>query len=82
LAWERDRFRLDDEGVAPEGVGENESTPLWMRLTYQTQPMDFTVIAGVNLGGELTLEDRDGNRIAREDYDPSVAVGLTGRIRF
>lgn len=82
VAWERDRFRLDDEGVAPEGVGENESTPLWVRLTYQTRPMDFSVIAGVNLGGELTLEDRDGDRVAQEDYDAAFAIGLTGRIRF
>lgn len=82
VAWERNRFRLDDEGVAPDGVGENESAPLWVRLTYQTSPMDFSVIAGVNLGGELTLEDEDGDRIAQEDYDPAFAVGLTGRIRF
>ena len=44
--------------------------------------MDLTVIAGTNVLGELTLEDRDGNRIAQEDYDPALVIGLTGRIRF
>jgi hypothetical protein len=33
-AYKDSRFRLDDSGVAPNGVGEETSIPVWLRLGY------------------------------------------------
>ncbi|NNM26193.1 MAG: hypothetical protein HKO59_09445 [Phycisphaerales bacterium] len=81
--YSRFRFRLDDEGVAPRGVGEEESFPIYAGLTWNaTDNVEASVIGGINLAGELTLEDEDGNFVAGDDADPAGFVGFTLRIRF
>ncbi len=77
------RFRLDDSGAAPRGIGQDISTPLWARLTYHVNPgLSVNLFGGVALGGRMRLEDRDGNRLARESYDPAPFVGVSGSLRF
>lgn len=79
--WQR--FRLDDDGVAPDGVGEHTGLPVYVRSTWTFGPgLSANVFAGVMLGGELRLEDDDGNRISREDFDPAPLVGARVRLRF
>jgi outer membrane receptor protein involved in Fe transport len=81
--FERFRFRLDDSGVAPDGVGEDESIPLFCGVTWtMSEQAEVSVIGGVSVAGELTLEDEDGRTLASDDYDPAGFVGLTCRIRF
>jgi hypothetical protein len=77
------RFRLDDGGLAPEGVGQHSSLPFWLRLGYRFNP-HFSVSAygGVVIAGELRLLDSNGNRIGKEDYDPAGLIGISGTIRF
>jgi hypothetical protein len=71
------RFRLDDSGVAPEGVGEDNNLPVRLRLGWDiTQTIAVNVLGGVVLGGEVELEDRHGNRLRKDDYDPAAYVGL------
>lgn len=78
-AYRSYRFRLDGEGVAPDGIGEFSGVPAWLRVTWQ--PMEFAALAlygGYTFAGEIELEDRDGNFIADDEYDsaPFAAVSL------
>lgn len=77
------RFRLDDEGVAPDGVGEDESLPLWFRAGYRINDnVRLDAFAGVTAFGEMTLDDENGDEIANDDHDPAPFVGGSVSIRF
>lgn len=78
--WRNQRFLLDDQGLAPEGYGENEGVAAFLRATYSLNPSaSFDFYAGSLLNGELSLEDAAGNRLAETDYDSTLvgAVALT-----
>ena len=77
------RFRLDDAGIAPNGVGQDEGTPFWLRVGYIPSPrVHIEGVAGLLLGGKLRLEDSNGNRITTQNYDSPLFVGLFGSVRF
>ena len=77
------RFRLDDQGLAPDGVGEDQSVPVVISYTYSPNPgVSFNVFAGAELGGRLTLDDASGNEVLRQDYDTAPLLGLAARFRF
>ncbi len=81
--YSRNRFRLDDDGVAPDGVGEESGVPIWFGIGYRpsnTTELDF--IAGLLIGGELRLEDDHGRTIETEDTDPAPFIGVAARFRF
>ena len=77
LLYHQRRFRLDDSGPAPEGVGEDSNLPLRLRVGWDITPrIALHLLGGVVLGGEVQLDDRNGNRINKQDYDPAPYVGL------
>ena len=77
LLYNQRRFRLDDSGPAPEGVGEDNTVSLRLRLGWNFTPqIALHLLVGAALGGEVRLEDRNGNRITKQDYDPAPFVGL------
>jgi hypothetical protein len=83
IGYQKRRFRLDDEGVAPEGVGEHVQAPLFGKLVWKVNDnitADF--FAGVAVGGELRLEDDGGHKISEEDFDPAPFFGAKVAIRF
>jgi hypothetical protein len=81
--WETWRFRLDDGGPAPEGVGEEEAVPIYLAAAYDViPPVRLSAVAGLDVAGTLTLEDEDGRELAEEDFDPAPFVGVTFRARF
>lgn len=83
VLYSQRRFRLDDEGVAPDGVGEETSLPLRLRLGWSITPqISLHFLAGVVLGGELDLEDQDGNGLREADYDPAPYFGVRFFGRF
>ena len=88
LAWryERIQFRLDDDGVAPGGVGEDENFPVVVSMQYDPNPnFSLAVFAGAKFDGKLTLENSSGQEIDRESYDMVDTVpifGLAARWRF
>lgn len=80
--YEQQRFRLDDRGQVPDGIGEKTSLPLFIGATCEISPkVRADVFGGVALGGELRLEDRDGRLVAEDDFDPAffLGAGLVGR---
>ena len=88
LAWryERIQFRLDDDGVGPGGVGEDENFPVVLSMQYDPNPnFSLVVFAGAKFDGKLTLENSSGQEIDRESYDMVDTVpifGLAARWRF
>jgi hypothetical protein len=81
--WEELRFRLDDRGPAPDGVGQDRSIPIYLRATRELGPnASFSLILGAKTGGNLRLEDRDGDKIEDWDYDTAPFAGgaLTFRL--
>jgi hypothetical protein len=76
-------FRLDDEGPAPGGIGEDSVYPLVGTASYSPNPFTrVSAFAGLELGGELTLRDANGAVVDRQDYDPAPVFGLSGALRF
>ncbi len=81
--YEKLRFRLDEDGPAPRGVGEDRSWPLVLGASYRFNPnTEVTVLGGVELDGELRLDDENGDPIARQDHDQAPFLALTFRARF
>lgn len=71
------RFRLDNEGVAPDGIGENKGFVGFLRLSHEgRQGFNLDFYAGATFAGELELLNVDGDEIASGDYDtaPFIAV--------
>ncbi|MES0861832.1 hypothetical protein ABLN87_05695 [Ruegeria sp. SCPT10] len=80
---EKIRFRLDDSGLAPNGIGEDQSIPVVASLNYTPNPgLSVTVFAGAEFDGRLTLEDETSTEISRQSYDTAPLVGLAFRLRF
>jgi hypothetical protein len=81
--YESLRFRLDDKGPAPNGVGEDRSIPLYVSATYSRgRDLRISAVAGMEINGELRLEDSSGRRLARDDYGSTPFLGATFDIRF
>ena len=81
--YEEIQFRLDNEGAAPGGVGEDRALPLV--FTAGWEPNEFVrlgVFAGVEFGGELTLYDSAGRISERRDYDTVPVYGATFEFRL
>lgn len=75
------RFRLDDDGIAPDGVGETTAVPIYVGSTWKCTPaLTVSAFAGVVVGGNLRLENDGGHKITDEDYDPAPIVGA--RVSF
>jgi hypothetical protein len=77
LLYNQRRFRLDDSGPAPDGVGEDNNLPLRLRLGWDITPqIALHFLGGAALGGEVQLDNRNGQRITKQDYDPAPYFGL------
>ncbi|WP_229724153.1 hypothetical protein [Cribrihabitans marinus] len=77
------RFRLDDAGLAPGGVGEDSSIPVVLALDYAPNPgLSLSLFAGAEINGRLKLEDAAGRRVDTQDYETAPIAGLAFRARF
>jgi hypothetical protein len=80
---ERIRFRLDEEGLAPNGIGEDKSIPVVVSFGYNPNPgISLNVFAGAELDGRLTLDDANGTELSRQNYETAPLVGVAFRARF
>ena len=77
------RFRLDDSGFAPSGIGEVESLIGWGRLTYRPAPrFRLDLYAGAAFNGEMNIEDKDANHLASDDFETAPIAALTLTAEF
>jgi len=71
------RFRLNDSGPVPNGIGEDNAMPVRLRLGWRVMPqISLHLLAGAALAGELHIDDPYGNRLDKQSYDPAPYVGL------
>lgn len=78
-----DRFRLDDSGIADNGVGELQIAPVTASVSYNlNQNIRVNLYGGAGFFGELELEDSSGDRISEEDFDTVPIIGGNLAIKF
>ncbi|MDF7801066.1 hypothetical protein P4C99_16435 [Pontiellaceae bacterium B1224] len=81
--YEKKRFRLNGEGLAENGVGEDRNVPMVGNLTYFFYPGGFVSgIVGYNFSGKLSADDSYGNLLYEKSYDPAPGVGFVASFRF
>lgn len=73
------RFRLDREGIAPDGIGEHTTAISFLRLRRVAPGFELDFYVGAMLEGEMEVQDPRGRQIAAQDYDtaPFAAVTLS-----
>ena len=81
--YEFRRFRLDDSGFAPGGVGEDTSIPFWGRMSYRfNDKFAVDLYAGIVAGGQFTVDNADGNRLAQDDSELAPTLAIAFRLKF
>ncbi|MEM9912347.1 MAG: hypothetical protein AAF922_16345 [Pseudomonadota bacterium] len=81
--YEEVRFRLDDTGPVPDGVGEDRAVPIFLTASWAaSERANLTAVAGVETAGRLSVEDSTGLTVSRTDYDPGFFLGFAFNIRF
>jgi hypothetical protein len=81
--YEKKRFLLNDEGLAPDGFGEDEYFPVIGNISYVLYPGGFiSMIIGYNIDGKISVENSDGHLLSETEYDNSVNIGFVGSFRF
>ncbi len=83
--YERNRFRLDDNGPRADrnGIGEITAVPLEVGLRfrlYESAFFDFRF--GLAVAGRFRVEDDDGKKLYEENYDPAPRIGLSLTLPF
>ncbi len=77
------RFRLNGSGIAPDGVGEELTYPLYAKFTWKLTPnAELSGFAGFVAGGRLLLENSEGNEVSEQNFDPAGYVGARFSVRF
>jgi len=81
--YEASRFRLDNDGPSPDGVGEEKGFPVYLSASYNGIPrLRLSALGGMTFGGSLRLEDEKGDLIVQSDYDPAPFLGVVFDIKL
>ena len=81
--YEKKRFRLNSDGLAPNGVGEDKNIPIVGQLSYFFYPTgSISGVLGYNFAGSLKADDQNGNFLYESEYDPSLSLGLVASFKF
>lgn len=81
--YENIRFRLDDDGAAAGGVGQDSSIPIVLTLGYEPAPyFRAAVFAGTEVNGRLKLREENDTVVYSSGYDMAPVGGFTLRLRF
>lgn len=76
--WRSNRFRLDEAGPIPDGIGEVEGVPVFLRLSWMaSESLSLDLYAGQFLAGEVTVESSKGKTIATDDLDSAPVAGVS-----
>jgi Domain of unknown function (DUF6268) len=71
------RFRLDENGSTPGGIGENSSWPVYARVGRKLGSVfRLDLYGGAAFRGSMKLQDLNGNDIHSIDYNTTPIVGF------
>jgi Domain of unknown function (DUF6268) len=82
-AYRSVRFRLDENGPVPDGIGEYRTIPVFARLSWRFDTatrLDF--YAGAATGGKVWLRDAHDSDISDDKMKTAPLLGLTLATRF
>lgn len=78
IGYEFNRFRLEEDGNFSEGIGDFRALPLIGRISYDVNKyLTLNTYGGFLFSGSMELEDKNGNRISKEDYDTAPFLGAS-----
>jgi outer membrane receptor protein involved in Fe transport len=81
--YEKVRFRLDDDGAAPDGVGEDKAVPLFALAEFAfSRDAKISVFGGTEVGGALRIEDESGRRVSQSDQSSAPFFGASLQASF
>jgi hypothetical protein len=81
--YEKNRFRLDDSGVASGGVGQETSTPIYLAVSRKLGgAARLRGVVGMGFNSSVRLEDASGDLLDRTDVEDAPFAGATFDIRF
>jgi hypothetical protein len=82
-AYRTYRFRLDDRNLVRSGVGENKFLVGFLRVQRKIgERLTIDLAGGALFGGDLSIENEDGNEIESDEYDSAPFLALTFGGRF
>jgi len=77
-AYRSYRFRLDESGVAPDGIGEVDSTVGYTRLTYRMgRDFNLDLYGGAAFNGKIRIADSNGNELGSDDFKTAPMMALS-----
>lgn len=77
------RFRLSETGPVRNGVGEERSVPVFLRVTRNfTDGMALHLYGGVTAHGRLRVENSSGGLVSEDDFGQAPLFGLSFVGRF
>jgi len=82
-AYRSYRFRLSEDGPTPNGIGQYQLTPIFLRAGYsidKTWQVNF--YAGTAVGPKLVLENASAEEIASDKPGSTPIIGATISARF
>jgi hypothetical protein len=83
IGFDTSNFRLGDDAPIPNGVGRHRFIPVGVIATWSATPQfSLTGVAGVAFAQEYTLDDREGNRVAKDDAESAGVFALVATLRF
>jgi hypothetical protein len=74
------RFRLNDTGSLANGIGEYDTIPVFVRLSYRVLPVvDVNLYGGASLYNYIRVEDSHGGRLfhTHQNVAPFIGIGLS-----
>lgn len=81
--WRSLRFRLNDSGPTPDGIGQYRLVPMYLRAGYSPDPSwEASLYAGASLASQLRLDNPVGDEVLSVDKGTAPIVGLTLTLRF
>jgi hypothetical protein len=82
-AYRSYRFRLDEDGRIPKGIGEHKTVPVFARISYKFTPqVGIDVYGGATFVNKIRIDGPDGSEIYSTKTDVAPLVGLTFMARF
>ena len=82
-AFHKSRFRLDDKGANPNGIGQEKSMTTSAAATWSpNQHFSATAFFGLAAGGKIRTENSGGSELGEESYDTVPFAGLSAKVAF
>jgi len=82
-AYRSFRFRLDENGPIPGGIGESALVPVFGRLSYKfSRWLQIDLYGGASFVNKVRIEDKAGNLLYQTKYDVAPLISLTFKAEF